>query len=234
MSVFARVVDRLRAPRKLDPDVAARLGAWQALREPDLARAHAEIRYVVVDTETTGLDLRHDRLIAIGAASVRGLALPLADGFDVILRQDEASADANILIHGIGGQAQLGGAAPATALVDFLAFAGKAPLVAFRAEFDASVIERAARAHLGLSLARRWIDLAFLLPALFPGNEARTLEDWLAIFSIPAGERHYAVADAYACGELLLLALTEAARKGMATPADLLSMQKAQQWLGRR
>lgn len=234
MSLFTRVADRLRGPREVDAALAARLEAWQALREPDAHRAHAEVRYVVVDSETTGLDLRRDRLIAIGAAAVEGMAVPFSDGFEAVLRQDEASADANILIHGIGGQAQLGGRSPAEALVDFLDFAGKAPLVAFRAEFDATMIERAVRAHLGVSLARRWIDLAFLLPALFPGREARTLEDWLGVFSIEGGERHHAVADAFACAELLLVALTEASRKGMASPADLLAMQKAQQWLGRR
>ena len=234
MNPFTAALDYLLGGPKVGGAQEARLARWRELPEDDLRRPHREARYVVVDTETTGLDMRRDRVIAIGAAADAAGRIDLACCFETVLRQDRPSPDANILIHGIGGQAQLGGAAPATALVDFLAFAGKAPLVAFRAEFDASVIERAARAHLGLSLARRWIDLAFLLPALFPGNEARTLEDWLAIFSIPAGERHYAVADAYACGELLLLALTEAARKGMATPADLVSMQKAQQWLGRR
>jgi len=224
----------MRAGRRPAAQNEPRLRGWHALPEPDLARPHAQTRYVVVDTETTGLDLRRDALIAIGAAGVDGLALRLDDCFEVLLRQDEASADANILIHGIGGQAQLAGTDPGAGLADFLAFAGKSPLVAFRAEFDAAMVERASLACLGIRVARRWIDLAFLLPALFPGTEARTLEDWLAAFSISAGERHHAVADALATAQLLQVALAEADRMAMASAADLLAMQKAQRWLGRR
>lgn len=234
MKLFRRSVDYLLGGPKVGGALEARLAAWQARRADDLRRPHLATRYVVVDTETTGLDVRRDRVIAIGAAAVAGLRLPLSECFEVVLRQDRASATSNILIHGIGGQAQLGGVDPRGGMVDFLDFLGKAPLVAFRAEFDAAMLERAARALLGVALDRPWIDLAFLLPALFPGRECRTLEDWLADFAVPAGERHHAVADALATAQLLQVALVAADRRGMRTAADLLSMQKAQRWLGKR
>jgi len=234
VKLFRRTFDYLLGGPRVGGALGARLSAWQGRRDDDLRRPHLATRYVVVDTETTGLDVRRDRVIAIGAATVAGLRLRFSECFEIVLRQDRASATSNILIHGIGGQAQLGGVEPRAGMVDFLDFIGKAPLVAFRAEFDAAMLERASRSLLGVALDRPWIDLAFLLPALFPGRECRTLEDWLVEFAVLAGERHHAVADALATAQLLQVALVAADRQGMRTAADLLSMQKAQRWLGKR
>ena len=210
------------------------LNAWQRLPEVDLARPHGQTRYVVVDTETTGIDMRRDRVIAIGAVAIDGGRLRLRDCFETVLRQDKASADANILIHGIGGQTQLGGVEPRLGMLELLAFVRKDPLVAFRAEFDQTMLERALRSILGVPIRRRWIDLAFLLPALFPKNECHTLDDWLLHFGIAGGERHHAVADAFATAQLLQIALVAAQGQAMTTAAQLLAMQKAQRWLGKR
>jgi DNA polymerase III subunit epsilon len=212
----------------------ARLVSWRDLPEPDLKRSHAQSRYVVVDTETTGLDLRHDRVIAIGAVAVAGGRLRLSDCFETVLRQDKPSPNANILIHGIGGQTQLGGVEPRAGMLDFLEFIGKMPLVAFRAEFDQMMLERALRSTVGIPLRRTWIDLAYLLPALFPGTECRTLDDWLGHFALGAGERHHVIADAFATAQLLQIALAEADREAIGSAARLLGMQKAQRWLGKR
>ena len=212
----------------------ARLVSWRDLPEADLKRSHAQARYVVVDTETTGLDLRHDRVIAIGAVAVAGGRLRLSDCFETVLRQDKPSPNANILIHGIGGQTQLSGVEPRSGMLDFLEFIGKMPLVAFRAEFDQMMLERTLRSIVGFPLRRTWIDLAFLLPALFRGTECRTLDDWLSHFALEAGQRHHAVADAFATAQLLQIALAEADREAIGSAAGLVAMQKAQRWLGKR
>ena len=134
MRSLARTLASLVRPSRLPAPLHARLAAWQRLRPADLAIAHRRARYVVVDVETTGLDLRRDTPIAIGAIGVRDGTIALDDAFHVVLRQDEPSADANILIHGIGGEVQRGGRDPRLALLDFVEYAGNAVLVAFRAD----------------------------------------------------------------------------------------------------
>jgi DNA polymerase-3 subunit epsilon len=207
---------------------------WQRLPAAAIDLPHSRLRYVVVDTETTGLDLRRDRLIAIGAAAVIAGRIDLSDCFHTVLRQDKASADDNILIHGIGGQSQIGGVEPATGMLDFLDYLGKDPLVAFRAEFDRAVFERGMKSILGLRFRHAWIDLAFLLPALFPGSECGSLDEWLEHFGLAGDERHNAGADAFYTAMLFQVALAEAARENMGTAAQLIAMQKAQVWLGKR
>jgi DNA polymerase-3 subunit epsilon len=224
---------RFRAP-KVDASLRDRLAVWQRRARADLSLAHRETRYVVVDVETTGLDLRRDTPIAIGAVGVGGGTITLDDAYAVVLRQPAASADANILIHGIGGESQLGGRDPALAMLEFVEFAGSSPLVAFRAEFDEAMLARAARDILGADLALPFIDLAFLLPALFRGTECGSLDDWLEHFGGDVASRHDPLADAYATAQLLLVALAAADAVGMGSARRLLAMQKAQRWLGTR
>ena len=234
MNPFGRTLDFLRRGVGAGGVAEPALRAWRQLPEADLAQRHAETRYVVVDVETTGLDMRRDRVIAIGAVAIVGGRIPLGDCFETVLRQDQASSSANILIHGIGGQTQLFGVEPRAGLLDLLAFVRKDPLVAFRAEFDQTMLERAWRSTLDAPIRRRWIDLAFLLPALFPQTECQTLDDWLLNFGLSGGERHHAVADAYATAQLLQIALVAANGHAMTTAAQLLATQKAQRWLGKR
>jgi DNA polymerase-3 subunit epsilon len=158
----------------------------------------------------------------------------LDDSFDTVLRQDAVSDDRNILVHGIGGSAQRLGRDPASGLVDFLGFAGKAPLVAFHADFDRILIERTAAATLRMKPDNAWLDLALLAPALFPdhGRAARTLDDWLHVFGIQNHDRHNALADALATAQLLLVVLAAAGRQGLATWAELARLQNDRRWLG--
>jgi DNA polymerase-3 subunit epsilon len=234
MRWLAESLDWLLGGPKIGGAQEARLGAWRARRPANLDRPHERIRYVVVDVETSGLDVRRDRLLSIGAVGVVAERVKLDDAFSVVLKQREASSDANILIHGIGGQAQLGGTETVPALLDFLEYAARAPLVAFRAGFDQPVLERAAKDVFGVPVSFVWIDLAFLLPALYRGTQCESLDDWVAHFGIAPIERHQALADAYATAQLLLVALAAARRVGMHTPASLVAMQKAQRWLGTR
>lgn len=217
----------------MDGEVAAGLAAYRSRAQPDPGAALAVQRVIVVDVEASGLDPSRDRLISIGAVAVQGGLARFDDSFDTVLRQATASDDRNILVHGIGGSAQLLGRDPASALVDFLGFAGKAPLIAFHADFDRILIERAAAATLRMKPDNTWLDLALLAPALFPDDErsARTLDDWLHRFGIQNHDRHDALADALATAQLLLVVLAAAGRQGLKSWADLARLQKDRRWL---
>jgi DNA polymerase-3 subunit epsilon len=185
--------------------------------------------------EASGLDPFHDRLISIGAIGVRAGLARHEEAFEVVLRQDWPSRNENILVHGIGGSAQLAGRETADGLLEFLAFAGKAPLVAFHADYDRVLIERAAAAALGMKPDNLWLDLAVLAPALFadPAGATRTLDDWLQAFGIENHDRHNALADALATAQLLLVVLAAASRRGLGTWAQLARLQEDQRWLTR-
>lgn len=220
----------VNAQRALTPALRERVQRWQALKRVPLDGSAAESRWVVVDVETSGLDVRNDNLIAIGAVAVRGDSILHADSFEVVLRQKNISSDANILIHGIAATEQREGREPADALVDFLEFIGGDPLIAFHAFFDQAVLGRACRETLGVHLDRAWLDLAHLAPALLGGAKSHGLDGWLAHFGLQVSERHRAVADAYATAQLWLALAPDLQPAGLGQSDAVLKLAAEYEW----
>jgi DNA polymerase-3 subunit epsilon len=210
-----------------------RLARWHALPGPRLDAAPEEARFVVADVETTGLDLRNDRLIAIGAVTVEAGRIDIGRSFYRVLRQPVSSSRDNILVHGIGGTEQCAGEDPVEALLAFLEFAGGSPLVAYHAAFDAAMIGRATSEYLGAKLRAAWVDLAYVAPALIRTETRRDLglDAWLRRFAIEVFSRHDAVADALATAQLLLAVLAHADPKPRRVN-ELLWAPGATGWLG--
>ena len=187
----------------------------------------AAARWVAIDCETSGLDAARDRLLSVGAVAVRGGRIELARSFSALVRQAAPSPVPNILVHGIGGDAQLAGLPLTDVMRDLAAYAGDAALpVGFHAAFDVAVLRR----H-GFVAREPWLDLAALAPVLFPNRKAKLLDDWLAEFGIAVHARHNALGDAFLTAQLLLVMLAEGERQGIHTVQDLRALQRAGRWL---
>jgi DNA polymerase-3 subunit epsilon len=214
----------------LEAALATRLQhlALRPLREQTL-----DDSWVVVDVETGGLNPRVDPLLAIGAVTVRDGTIAMTPACEVSLRQREATASDNILVHGITTGQQLAGLEPAQALLDWLEFAGGNPRLAYHAAFDRLALERASRAWLGLKDRAIWLDLAVLAPLLVPQGPGfnRPLDDWLAYFRIPVYQRHGALADAYATAQLWLALLPAARARKLTQLRQLLRFSRQARWL---
>jgi DNA polymerase-3 subunit epsilon len=238
---FQRWIDRRRTREALTPDARARLAALhlapgqRALQDRTAAAGLLSLsRLVAMDLETTGPNMMRDRIISIGGVAVAERTVRHDDAFEIVVRQERETGVDNILIHQIGGQEQRAGAEPVAALLSFLEYLGGSIAVAFRAEFDSTVLSRELQDCLGIRLSTRFVDLASILPALFPNTQNDSLDDWARHFGLPPIGRHHAIADAYANAQLLLLALEKAQRLGLASVGELLELEKSQRWLGRR
>ena len=223
MSFLSRLFRRSQVA--LDEAAARRLAAWHALPETGRHERDAVTgRFVVVDVETTGLNLAKDRLISIAAIAMTGRQINLGETYESILRQAAASRKENILVHGISGTEQTEGAPPVEALLGFLEFVGKDPLVAYHAAFDEGMIRKATQEYLGFKFQHRWLDLAFIAPGLYPelATRFRALDDWTGYFDIPNYARHNAMADSLATAQLGLVVFSRARAKGV---ADLRGLQ---------
>jgi DNA polymerase-3 subunit epsilon len=193
-----------------------------------------QLRFVVADVETTGLNPFSDQLISIGAVEIVGGRIRLDTGFEVVFRQPHASANANILVHGIDGTTQLCGMEPAAATLRFLEYISNAPLVGFHSDFDRLMIDRAANRAVGFAPSNPWLDLAFLAPATMPVPERKLplgFDEWMDRLGIVNQARHNALADALATAQVLQVVLASAMSQGVATLAGLIRMERDQRWL---
>lgn len=210
-----------------------RLAEWQALPSGGLNLPFSETRCVVVDVETTGLNLLQDRLISIGAVAVVNGKIDLGDSFYVVLQQQAVSEKGNILVHGIGNTAQLEGVPPVEALLAFLEYLGKDPLIAFHVTFDETMIRRALREYLGFTFKHSWLDLAYVMPGLNPplARKYRALDDWIGHSGIRIDVRHNALADALATAQLFQISHAQACTKRITNFAGMHDLEKAQRWV---
>jgi DNA polymerase III subunit epsilon len=147
-------------------------------------------RWVVVDVETSGMDIASDELISIGAVAMHedGHVLP-GDSIEIIVRQGTASSRENILVHGVGVEAQLNGVDPRKAIGMFLEYVSMAPMLAFHAPFDRGFLARVIKFYVNQPFDNPWLDLAELAPALYPTLNLRSLDEWLTRFGIPEARR---------------------------------------------
>jgi DNA polymerase III subunit epsilon len=191
-------------------------------------------RWVVLDTETTGLDVRRDRLLSIGAVAVEGDSIRIGDSFEVLLRTEGAGSAQNIVVHGIGHEAQRQGVPAEEALKAFTAFVAEAPCVAYNVDFDRAVLDGAYAAAGLRPLSGPWLDVAPLAGVLATGpgpTTAMGLDDWLVRFEIAVDARHHAAADALATAELLLRLRAIAAAQGSRGFAALARVSRQRRWL---
>ena len=73
-------------------------------------------RWVVVDLETSGLNLNRDQVLSIGAVVIEDGAVDFSQMFERTLQQPNTKLSPSVLIHGLGPSAIAAGSDPAQAL----------------------------------------------------------------------------------------------------------------------
>nr|WP_218179935.1 3'-5' exonuclease [Pseudomonas reactans] len=191
-------------------------------------------RWVVVDLETSGLNLNRDQVLSIGAVVIEDGAVDFSQLFERTLQRAETKLSPSVLIHGLGPSAIAAGSDPVDALLDFMDFVGDSPLLAFHAPFDQHMLCRALKDSLGYRLAHPFLDVADIAPLLCPDAHIREagLDDWINHFHLHVGERHHASADALATAELMLILFSRARQQHIDTPQAL--QERLSQWKRRQ
>ncbi|WP_348750548.1 3'-5' exonuclease [Pseudomonas rhodesiae] len=180
-------------------------------------------RWVVVDLETSGLNINRDQVLSIGAVVIEDGAVDFSQLFERTLQRPETKLSPSVLIHGLGPSAIAAGSDPVEALLDFMEYVGDSPLLAFHAPFDQHMLSRALKDSLGYRLTHPFLDVADIAPLLCPEAPIREagLDDWVKHFHLEVGERHHASADALATAELMLILFSRARQQSIDTPHAL-------------
>lgn len=180
-------------------------------------RSLQQQRFVVLDLETSGLHMRRDLVLSIGAVVIENAAIDLSQQFECTLQREGHQASASTLIHGIAPSEIAKGDEPADALLAFMQFVGDSPLLAFHAEFDQRMLARALKQSLGYRLQHAFFDVAEIAPLLCPTASVGSagLDGWTQHFGLQVQQRHHASADALVTAELALILLSKARQQGL-------------------
>ena len=174
------------------------------------------VRFVVLDTETTGLDPRRDRIITIGAVAVYGSEIYLDDSFEAMLRI--AYNNASVTVHGITRDEASEGMPEPEAVEQFLDYLKDGVIVGHHIGHDIEALNCACDRHFGMTLKNRSLDTMDLTLHLkdagaFEGRampEGFSLDSLCDMFRIVAHDRHTAGGDAFLTAQVLLCLLRAA------------------------
>lgn len=182
-----------------------------------------QVRFIVLDSETTGLNPQVDRLISIGAVAVCANEILLDDSFDVLLKvQENTSA---VTVHGITRDEARGGLDEGEALVRFLDYVRDGVIVGHHIGHDISTLDVGYERGWGFRTLNRSLDTMDLTLHLerdgaFAGRPAIrsfTLDALCDLFEVIPHDRHTAGGDAFITAQVFLRLLKLAARHGRTT-----------------
>lgn len=208
----------------------ARLGPFPAPGGQSLAAQPL----LVFDLETSGLDLKRDRILSAGAIRIDGLDIVLGKTYERVFKVDTDLPRDSQLFHGLTAADLQRGADPRAALLDLLEHGQDALWLAWHGWFDQHMLHKGALQWLGMAPAQLpdVLDLALIAPALFPEHAQRNgdLDHWLRCLDLGNAMRHHATADAMATAELALVCLHKAMAQGLQTWGELagLAAQESQ------
>jgi DNA polymerase-3 subunit epsilon len=184
-------------------------------------------RFVVLDSETTGLNPRTDRLITIGAVAVCGGEIHLEDGFDALLQV--AWNTSAVTVHGITRDEARGGLTEEEALEQFLDYLGDGVIVGHHIGHDISTLDAGYERGWGVQMMNRSLDTMDLTLHLErdgafasrPPIRQFTLDTLCEMFNVIPHDRHTASGDAFITAQVFLHLLKLAARCGRTTLARI-------------
>lgn len=161
-------------------------------------------RFVVFDTETTGLDILNDRILSIGAIAIFNNSIDVADSFEIYVKQDAFKAE-TVEIHGILKEGKLTKLSEAEAMESFINYIGNAVLVAHHTAFDIEMINAALKRLELPKLKNKTIDTGILYKKLEGKKDSHFNLDVLCKeFNVPKHDRHTAAGDAFITALLFL------------------------------
>jgi DNA polymerase-3 subunit epsilon len=161
-------------------------------------------RYVVLSTETTGLNPKKDVILSFGAVAVVNDIIRIGDNFEVVILQYKYLHD-NGLSNEFLIESKLSKLAEPQAMQAFVEYIGNAVLVGHRIYFDIEMINNVLEKMECGKLKNEALDIEIMHQKLMDiTNKSFSLEDLIKHYKLPLNEKNSASDDAYSIALLFL------------------------------
>lgn len=178
---------------------------------------------VVLDTETTGLDLRTDDVISIAAIRIRGNRILTSERFEAVMKPDASMDPEAIKVHRLREADVASGKLIYRVLPEFLHFIGGRPLVGYYIEFDVAMLDKSVLGFIGTELPNPLIEVSRLYHERKYGDAPPgtiidlTFASMLRDLDIPDLGQHDAFSDALMTG-MMFVKLRDLRERGIRIP----------------
>lgn len=181
---------------------------------------------VVLDTETTGLDVGHDRVVQIGAVRMQGGVAGTGETLEMKVDPGVPIPPVATRIHGLADADVAGAPGAAVALERLTEFIGGAVVVGHNIHFDLAVLRNEATRRSFDWLQPRALDVALLAAALSPGRIDNSIEALSLSHGIGISGRHTALGDALATARIYAAMLAPLRENGVRSLAEAEAFQR--------
>lgn len=160
-------------------------------------------RYVILNTETTGLNPKKDVILSFGAIGVVNDVIRIGDTFEVVILQYKYLHD-NGLSNEFLIESKLSKLAEPQAIQALVDYIGNAVLVGHRIHFDIEMINDALEKMDCGKLKNEALDVEIMHQKLVDVAKSFSLDDLIKTYKIPQADRNTASDDAYSIALLFL------------------------------
>jgi len=162
----------------------------------------ADSRFIVLDTETTGLQAyAGDEIISIAMLEYQGLDAT-GQSYEQYINPQRAIPAEATAIHGITDSDVLTAPTLKELLPEIMDFIGDAILVGHHIQFDFRFLNKTLKPYLGIQLKNPWLDTMLLYLAHQGRLGHYSLEEVAAACHIQIRNRHTALGDAQATADI--------------------------------
>lgn len=159
--------------------------------------------YTVFDTETTGLDPTHDRIVSIGAVRIVNGRLLRQELFDQLVDPERPMPAAAEEVHGITDAMVRGQPTIQQVLPQFMRFAEETVLVGHNVAFDLRLFETEEPVT-GVKVSNPLLDTLLLSAVIHPDGDNHSMEALADRLGVTMVGRHTALGDAFVTAEIFL------------------------------
>lgn len=160
-------------------------------------------RYVILNTETTGLNPKKDVILSFGALGVIDDVIKIGDNFEVVILQYKYLHD-NGLSNEFLIESTLTKLAEYPAVQELVEYIGNAVLVGHRIHFDIEMINDVLEKMECGKLKNEALDIEIMHQKFMDVSKQFTLDDLIKHYKLPQAERNTTSDDAYSIALLFL------------------------------
>lgn len=160
-------------------------------------------RYVILNTETTGLNPKKDVILSFGALGVVNDIIKIGDNFEVVILQYKYLHD-NGLSNEFLIESKLSKLAEPQAIEALVDYIGNAVLVGHRIHFDIEMINDVLEKMECGKLKNEALDIEIMHQKLLDITKSSSLDDLIKHYKLPESERNSTSDDAYSIALLFL------------------------------